>query len=182
VADAHVYGGSGRLIAVHDLSSALAALDEIVEQGEGAAHVDVWDGDRDMFHPEREEVGHYYRVQELLAGRRYQRGDTPHSGPTGEEIAIDWEGVHPMTRNPCRGDHAEGNAIRTAQDEFNRAYCVLLGQLELAFDGRPERLTDAVRTMYGLKAKAQALMQLPMDDGRTTAGPTFEYVSPLRRL
>ena len=66
VTDALYYGGSGRIIAVTDLASALAALEEIVEQGEGLQHQEIWDGDRDMFHPEREEVAHYFRFNELV--------------------------------------------------------------------------------------------------------------------
>ncbi|SNQ50476.1 hypothetical protein FRACA_470024 [Frankia canadensis] len=42
----------GRLTAVNDLASALAALEEIVEQGEGTARGEVWDGDQDIFHPD----------------------------------------------------------------------------------------------------------------------------------
>ena len=30
--------------------------------------------------------------------------------------------------------------------------------------------------MYRLKVQAQALMEMPTEDGLTTAGPTFEYV------
>lgn len=41
----------GRLTGVSDLNSALAALKEIVEQGEGATRSEVWDGYRDVFHP-----------------------------------------------------------------------------------------------------------------------------------
>jgi hypothetical protein len=84
------FPGGGRIIAVNSLTSALAALDEIVEQGEGAAHVEVWDGDHDDIHPDRDQVAHYYRFQELRLGRRYRRGDTPQSGPTGDPISIDW--------------------------------------------------------------------------------------------
>ncbi|MEH0985307.1 ferritin-like domain-containing protein [Micromonospora sp. CPCC 205556] len=61
---------AGRLIAFNDLASALAALEEIVEQGEGTARGEVWDGDHDVFHPERAEVAHFYRFQELRVGRR----------------------------------------------------------------------------------------------------------------
>lgn len=32
--------------------------------------------------------------------------------------------------------------------------------------------------MFQLKAQAQALMKMPSGDGKTTAGPTFEYVPP----
>ncbi|MDH2414430.1 ferritin-like protein [Nocardioides sp. CER19] len=175
------YGGSGRIIAVDGLDSALQALDEIVEQGEGAAHRDVWDGDHDMFHPDRDEVGHYFRVLELKLGRRFQRGDTPVSGPSGEPVTVDWDGVWPMRPNPRIADHEPGSEIRVAQERFNVSYCTLLNHLEQAFNGNPGLLGAAVGEMYGLKAQAQALMQLPNEDEESTAGPTFEYVAPADR-
>ncbi|GAA4557577.1 ferritin-like domain-containing protein [Planotetraspora kaengkrachanensis] len=171
----HFRHTAGKLVVVRDLASALAALEEIVEQGEGTSRGEVWDGDQDVFHPDRDEVGHYYRFQELRIGRRYRRGDTPQSGPTGEAVAVDWAGVRPMRRNPRLADHAPGSAIRTAQEEFNQTYGDILHLLEQAFNGNPRLLRVAVATMYQLKAQAQALMRLPDDDG-TTAGPTFEYV------
>ncbi|MEV6643220.1 ferritin-like protein [Amycolatopsis sp. NPDC051371] len=177
----HLRGGGGEVIAVHDLKSALAALAEVVEQGEGAARTDVWDGDRDVFHPDREEVAHYYRFQELSLGRRYRTGDTPASGPTGEKIAVDLDGVLPMRPNPRTADYPEGSAIRVAQEGFNQTYSLLLYQLEQAFTGDPGQMRDAVGTMYALRAQAVALMKLPTGDGRTTAGPAFEYVPPEQR-
>jgi len=98
--DTLVYRGSGRIVPVHDLSSALAALEEIVDQGEGLDHSSIWDGDRNMFHHERDEVGHYFRLEQILAGRFYRRGDTPQSGPSGECFEVDWEAVHDMLPNP----------------------------------------------------------------------------------
>lgn len=180
VSPGHFRHTAGRLVAVHDLDSALAALEEIVEQGEGTSRSEVWDGDQDVVHPDRDEVAHYYRFQELKAGRRYRRGDTPQSGPTGETISVDWAAVHPMRHNPRPADHAPGSPIRTAQEDFNRTYCDLLHLLENAFNGEPARLADATRTMFALKARAQALMRMP-DEGGATAGPTFEYVPPESR-
>jgi CDGSH-type Zn-finger protein len=180
VGNAHFRYGGGRLIVVDCLASALAALEEIVEQGEGTARGEVWDGDEDMFHPDRDEVAHYFRFQELRLGRRYQRGDTPRSGPTGEAVVVDWEGVRPMRRNPRLTDHPEGHSIRVAQEEFNHTYCAVLHLLEQAFNGSPRMLAVATGTMYALKAQAEALMQMPEDDGRT-AGPTFDYVAPEMR-
>ncbi|MET7335755.1 ferritin-like domain-containing protein [Nonomuraea sp. NPDC005650] len=176
----HFRHTAGRLVQVVDLASALAALEEIVEQGEGTARGGVWDGDQDVFHPEREEVGHYYRFQELKLGRRYQRGDTPQSGPTGEKISVDPAGVHPMRHNPRLSDHPAGSAIRTAQEEFNHTYCAVLHLLERAFNGSPKLLGVATGTMYALKAQAQALMRMPEQDS-AMAGPTFEYVAPEQR-
>ncbi|MDF1602043.1 ferritin-like domain-containing protein [Nocardioides sp. YIM 152315] len=171
------YGGAGQIVAVTDLASAMRALREIVEQGEGAAHQHVWDGDHEMFHPERDEVGHYYRFQELALGRRYRREDTPQTGPTGAAVAIDWNAVHPMARDPRIGDREPGDPIREAQEEFNRGYRQLLQQLETAFNGAPQSLGTAVGAMYALKGQAQSLMQMPLEDGSGTAGPTFEYPS-----
>jgi Ferritin-like len=72
VTDELYYGGSGRIIAVDGLPSALAALGETMEQGEGLQHQDVWDGDRSMFHPEREEVAHYFALR-----RDFSRASLP---------------------------------------------------------------------------------------------------------
>ncbi|MFB4262642.1 ferritin-like protein [Nonomuraea sp. GTA35] len=180
VAGTHFRHTAGNLFAVEDLESALGALEEIVEQGEGTARGQVWDGDQDIFHPERDEVAHYYRLQELKLGRRYQRGDTPRSGPTGERISVNLSAVRPMRPNPRLSDHAPGSAVRTAQEEFNRTYCTLLNQLEQAFDGDPKLLGTAVGTMFALKGQAAALMSLPDGDG-TVAGPTFDYVPPESR-
>ncbi|WP_329249093.1 CDGSH iron-sulfur domain-containing protein [Actinoallomurus sp. NBC_01490] len=176
----HFRHTGGRMIAVTDLTSALAALEEIVEEGEGTSRGAVWDGDPDVHHPDRDEVAHYYRFQELRAGRRYRRGDTPRSGPTGETITVDLLGVLPMRPNPRLADHAPGSAIRTAQEEFDRTYCTLLHLLEEAFNGSPRLLAVATATMYKLKTQAQALMRMPDGEG-TTAGPTFEYVPPEQR-
>ena len=88
-AETTYYGGAGHLISVTDLASAEAAMIEIVEQGEGLDHSSIFDGDKNMFHPEREEVGHYFRFQEILKGQSYQAGDTAESGPTGEKFIVD---------------------------------------------------------------------------------------------
>lgn len=181
VSDQRFYSGGGRIIRVGNLATALAALEEIVEQGEGATHSQVWDGDRDVFHPERDQVAHYYRFQELKLGRRYRRGDTPRSGPTGDPISIDWDAVRPVRTNPRTADHVKGSPIRLAQEEFNNSYCALLQRLEEAFNGAPQMLGAAIGAMYTLKALAQGLMQMPTEDGLETAGPTFEYVAPERR-
>ena len=180
VGAAHFRHSAGRLVAVDSLATALEALEEIVEQGEGSGPDDVWDGDADVVHPGRPEVAHYYRFQELKLGQRYQPGDTSRSGPTGEPISVDFDGVHPMRDNPRLADHPPGHQIRAAQQEFNDTYCSLLAQLEKAFDGSPEVLAAATRTMFAVRAQAQALMQMPDGTGRT-AGPSFDYVAPEHR-
>jgi CDGSH-type Zn-finger protein len=181
VTDAIYYGGSGRIVTVTDLASALRALEEIVEQGEGLQHQEVWDGDRDMFHPEREEVAHYFRFMEIASGRRFALGDTPQSGPTGEVFEVDWDGVWNMRPNPRSADYPSGSEQRRALDEFNHAYTGVLHLLDECFNGSPSMLLVATGEMYALKEQAVELMQMPSGDGETTVGPAFEYVPPEQR-
>jgi CDGSH-type Zn-finger protein len=172
------YRGSGRIVAVRDLASALAAIDEIEEQGEGLKHGEVWDGDRDMFHPELDEVAHYFRYEELVRGQFYRRGDTPASGPTGDRFVVNWDAVYPMRDNPREGDFAAGSRERTAIRAFNASYCDLLRALHRAFNGEPAQLFATMPAMLDLKSRARDLLQMPSGDGVTTIGPSFEYVAP----
>ena len=174
-ADRFRWGASGRIIEVRDLASALAAIDEIEEQGEGLKHAEVWDGDRDMFHPTRDEVAHYYRFREIEQGRHYERGDTPQSGPSGDHFSVDWSGVFSMRDNPRTGDLPEASDARRAMEAFNEEYSALLRQLHVAFNGRPETLDDCVGSMMGLRDTVRALVQMPWGDGEHTAGPSFEW-------
>lgn len=176
-------GGGGRIIPIHDLATALDALAEIVEQGEGAEQVDIWDRSCNLDDPACRELAHFYRFEELKLGRRYLPGVTPPAGPTGEPLTVDWDGVRRMRSNPRTGDHAPGSPIRKAQDDFNTAYCEVLGLLDQAFDGMPHLLEFAIGAMYGLSEMADALMRVPdtETDGAWMAGPSFEYVTPVRR-
>jgi hypothetical protein len=168
------------IIGVTDLRSALAALQLIVHQGEGAGHVQVWDGGCDMFHPDRKAVGHYYRLLQLRLGRRYRPGDTPESGPSGDPVAVDWTAVRPMRPNPCAADIADP-AVRAAMTLFDARYATVLQRLERALDGRPDAFGDAVGVMFHLRTAAVTLMSMRIDGTDETAGPSFEHVPPDRR-
>jgi len=151
------YTGSGRIIPVHDLASALAAINHIEEQGEGITPKDIFDGDRDMFHPEEEEVAHFFRYQEVLLGRFYKRGDTPASGPTGRAFEIDWDAVYPMRENPRNAEHAPGTPVREKMNAFNQIYSDMLRGLHRAFNGEPKHMFVTVRGMMEWKTRAQEL-------------------------
>jgi CDGSH-type Zn-finger protein/rubrerythrin len=175
--EAFHYDGGGEMIVVTDLATAKKALDEVVEQGEGMDHQSIWDGDHSMFHHERPEVSHYFRLRELLDGRYYKHGDTPQSGPTGRPCLVDWQAVYNLRPNPRSSDYPQGSAIHAKMDEFNRAYCDLLGLMHLAFNGEPARMSVAVGAMYQIKALAGELVRMPSGDGGTTVGMSYEYVA-----
>lgn len=174
VTDALYYGGAGRIIAVTDLASAHEALAEIVGQGEGLDHDSIYDGDQDKFHPERDQVGHYFRFQQLLLGRSFRHGDTPVPAPSGIAISVDWEAVTAMPENPRLADAAPGSEARAAMEAFNGSYCTVLQLLERTFDGVQSLLAIATGAMYGLKEQIIELIALG-------TGPSFEWVSPDQR-
>jgi CDGSH-type Zn-finger protein/rubrerythrin len=176
--DAFHYDGAGTVIVVTDLASALHAMEEIVEQGEGMDHGSIWDGDKSMFHHDRHEVSHYFRFLELLEGRYYKVGDTPQSGPTGRPCAVDWDAVYNIRPNVRNADFPKDGEIHNKLVDFNRSYCDLLRIMHRAFNGEPKQMSVAVGAMYEIKVKAKELMQTPSGDGVTNVGLSFEYATP----
>ena len=156
------YNGGGDVIAVDGVDSALRAVAEIIEEGEGYQG-GVFDGD---------DLAHYFRFDELARGRRYVQGDTPDSGPTGGPILVDYGAVKPMRPNPSPHDYPPGSELREMTEECDATYARLLSRLQAAFTGSPHELAGAVRDMWALEYQALALMNVPAGDG-LVAGPAF---------
>lgn len=169
------YGGGGDVVAVHDLTSALSALEEVMEQGEGFAG-EIFDNDGRF--NDVDELAHYFRFMELKLGRRYEPTDTPKSGPTGNQLPIDWSAILPMRANPHSEEYRDYPSIHRQMVLFNRIYTRLLHQLDLAFNGTPGALREAAPIMYELKYQAESLMRIPspLESGKTV-GPAFEFDS-----
>jgi hypothetical protein len=166
------YGGGGRVAPVKDLHSALAALKEIVHQGEGLPH-SLTDGDDRLFGQPRQ-YAHYFRFKEILCGRLYAKHDKRSGRPSGPEFPVDWDAVYDMRPNSKAEDLPEGSELRRKCDEFNAAYADLLNVLHRSFNGEPGLLRESVGLMYDLKYRAIALMKTPIGKGPETVGPTFE--------
>ncbi len=164
----YFYSGGGKLTVVTDLPSALAALEQIIEQGEGL-------GDKTKrIYDHEGELAHYYRFDELKKGRRYQKGDQAEV-PTGPEFTVNWEAVYPFKKNARLTDYPEGSELRAAAVAFNESYAAFLGELTTAFNGQPQVLLKAVPEMFTLKNKILQLIRTPLPgmDG-VNAAPTFE--------
>jgi hypothetical protein len=167
------YGGGGVPFKVHDLETAREAIKEITEQGEGYDHT-LYDGDNRF--GQVDELAHFFRFNEIRAGRRYQETDTPNGYPTGAALVVDWSARFPMTPNPKAQDYVDQPEIHRLMTEFNRTYTALLFVLNNAFNGQPDVLLQAVPLMYDMKYRAQALMAIPSGKGDgTTVGPSFEF-------
>ncbi|MFQ6398804.1 hypothetical protein ACLMAJ_35870 [Nocardia sp. KC 131] len=106
------------------------------------------------------------------------------TGPTGETVLFEPNKVLSMRPNPRTADYPGGGAVRFAQEEFNNTYCLLPAAVLVGGHLQRQPIADEghVRAIYALKSRAQALMKVPSGNGRTTAGPTFEYVAPEDRV
>jgi len=161
----YYYASGGMPDVVTDLASAQAALDEIVDQGEGDPS-SMFDADGNL--------AHYFRFQQLKYNRSYRRSDNA-GPPSGPPIGVDFDAVYPMIANPRGADYTDPE-LRAASDTANRTWSDLLRQLEAGFNGRPEMLLTAVPTMFRLRDQSLVLLANPLpSDGRRHAGPTFEW-------
>lgn len=167
----------GQIIVVTNLETALQAIDEIVEQGEGI-HDSIWNGD-DVNFQQPAQVAHYYRFQQLLLGKTYQTGDQPNN-PTGAAISVDWSQVYNIKTNTKMADLPTDSDAYKALLAFNTAYSNLLNTLHDTFNGQPNLLAypgPASTYMSQIATTATTLVQTPYpgEDG-VFVGPSFEYV------
>jgi Ferritin-like len=172
----HYYASGGHAIKVHELSDAIDALEQIVEQGEGKI---TQPPSGEKFDPERD-LAHFYRFNELATGRRYKVDDTPEL-PTGPPVDFDKHAVYTMKPNLKTAELPAG--LRKASDDCNVVWSRLLRDLEDALNGQPKLLRSAVATMFELKDAACGLLPIelrdvpaPSGEPRYHAGPTFEYI------
>jgi rubrerythrin len=165
--------GDEELVAITDLSGALAAIETIVEQGEGTTRKPTDD---------QGELAHYYRFAEIFHGHRLVPvpGVAPDAPPEqqyaydGPPIPFDAAGVRSLVLNPTTASYAEGTQARHANETFNYTYTSMLKSLHQTFNGRPAMLTSAVGVMESCKQQALAMGELKVS-GTTFAGPSFQY-------
>lgn len=159
----------GHVVIVENLKTALEALEEIVEQGEGEV---TKPPPGDKFDPEGQ-LAHFYRFQELRLRRKYEKEDLP-GKPSGPAIEIDFGAVYPMRKNLTMAELA-GDQL-TEAEAFSRLYSGLLREVQQGIDGEPEALTAAIGTMFQLPKPIIALLQKALPGGGGEhAGPIFEY-------
>lgn len=179
------YGAGGHVIEIRGtpqdrLERALEAINEIMEEGEGAdTGGRAGDGDP-IPGPETpgrgpvEDIAHFFKFNEILHSRYYRAEDT--GVPTGGDLAVDWSAVSPMIDDPTEDVYAAHPDMASLSARFNDTWSTLLRELERAFDGDPAWLRTAIPVMYRLRDQAQHLMRVPLPGhGGHTAGPTWTY-------
>jgi Ferritin-like len=157
---------AARLFPITDRTTADKGIQIIVDEGEGT-----------QTNPFQSpgNPAHYYKFGEIFHGRKIITTATGFAYG-GDPIPFDRAGVYPMKPNPKIADFAPGTQARFRVEEFSSAYSNLLNVLHAAFNGEPAKIDTAIGLMYELKMIAVNLMQTPTGDGKTTAGPSFEYI------
>jgi hypothetical protein len=157
--------GTGKLYVITSLEQACAAINEIKRQGEGATPLNPDDG--------YDELAHYYKFSEIVAGRRIVVSDGGYSY-TGDHIPFDESGIWPMMDDPDSSLLPPGSRAYLLSEQFAHTYQALLNGLNRTFNGEPGYLGETIGIMYSLSVIARQLMQTPsgLNDG-TTAGPSF---------
>jgi hypothetical protein len=168
----HYYGGGGNIVPVHCLAGAKDVIAEVAQQGEGRRTSNVT-GDEERF-GQPKEVAHYFRFQQILARRYYDRDADVDLSPDGPELAVDWSAVYPMGDNPNPAV-AQPEGVRDLLASFNETYCELLDGLHCAFNGEPVDMQQAIPRMHGLRHQAVSLMNVPTGDD-VTLGPPLWFV------
>ncbi len=176
------YGAGGKIIVVDSLESACTALEEILEEGEGAHHGDCADdGDRIPGPDDRQDIAHFFKFNGILHSRYYFAEDPSDGPPSGDDLAVDWRAVWPMRDDPKPGDYDDNPEIASLDARFNATWSALLDGLDAAFNDEKKRLAELVPLMYRLKQDAQRLMRVPLPDtAGQTAGPTWQYIGKRR--
>ena len=162
-----LFGGWTQLIAVTDLNSACAAIEEIIEQGEGArgdwqsAHYGRFLGIWEEYHRLREEDPDFEPARPVI--------------PAFTRQPFDITEPQPLLTDP---------ATRSVAELFNLGYEVLLQVLTRFFthtDETDEQLGTLVESAFGLmtgvmRPLGAALTRMPAGPGHPgrTAGPVFE--------
>jgi hypothetical protein len=167
------YGAGGRVIRVHDLTDAKTVISEVAQQGEGRIHVSNLTGDELLFH-QPDEVGHYYRFEQILARRYYNRYDDL-GLPSGPRLLVDWSEVYkikPFPRMSSQGPTGLDELVEI----FDQTYCELLNVIHKGFNGDPGALGEATVIMQRLKQETISLMQVEIGE-RETCGPPFWFAT-----
>jgi hypothetical protein len=157
-------------LSITDAESAKAAIDIIVEQGEGSTQSPK-DPDR--------ELAHYYKYAEIYYGRKLiklsnPKPGTPEYGYEGDPIPFYESGIWPSICNPKRSNYPKGSQAAVLNDAFNHTYTRFLHGLQRVFNGQPDYLGPAFTGMQSLRDQAMVLMSLEFAPGKF-AGPSFEY-------
>ena len=167
----------GTLYKVTNLESAKRAIEQIVEQGEGAsAHSPVDQSTK--------QYAHFFRFEEIFCENKLEKAPDGESySYTGDPIPYNPNGVWNMKDSLSVLDIEEGTVCHTQATVFHRVYRKFLRVLQDTFSGHPERVNESLQLMEVLKVHAKRTIWAPLisyevrptEEGEITCGPIWDY-------
>ena len=155
----------GTLYTVTDWKSADKAINEIIEQGEGARF-----GPLD---PSTDQYAHFFRFEEIVCQHELEKLPTGYAYK-GDPIPYDAAGVWPMRDNPSKDNTKPGSPCYTVNRAFHSVYRHLLRILQKAFNGQPKQIEKSVELMHTLATEAMKTMMTPLNS-HSYCGPVWDY-------
>jgi len=121
------------------------------------------------------EVAHYYRFEQILAERYYDRDDDFCLSPSGPRLRVDWSAVHNIRPlSPVSSTSPSG--LAGLLQAFDRTYSDLLTLIHRGFNGEPDALGEATVIMKKkLKNETIGIMRVHINN-EETCGPPFWFV------
>lgn len=163
----------GEIFPVRTAADAVRAIDRIVSEGEGAPTTPLDFGG---------ELAHYYRFEEMARDQVLQRApDQPHGYAWGPPLGIDWSAAVAAHPDPATLDLRDFPDAAAAQDRCDRAFTVMLQEIQRSVTGRQDRLGHAVAAMLTLRREAMTALTIPCGTPALPAGPAFRYRPDLVR-
>lgn len=161
----------GILSAITDKDSAIAAINTIVSQGEGAGLLNPMDIAGKTY-------AHFFKFEEIYCGRHIMQVSNNTYSYSGHPIFFDPMGVAPMRSNPHTANLPPDTVCYTESRVFHDAYRNFLRKLQEIFNGKdrgkPKDIFVAVELMEALQLNAKRLMWIDFD-GTQTCGPVWDY-------
>ena len=165
-------GDVGTVYTVTNVASAKQAINQIVEQGEGANPLDPT-------YNNTGELAHFYKFEEIVCQKHLilvNESGKPQYRYAGAEISFEPAGVWQMRDNPSKNCIPPNNNCYTEAKAFHAAFRALLRKLQHVFNGQPNGIREALTNMESLGVHARKLMWTkvsPSDD--LTCGPVWDY-------
>ena len=156
----------GQLYKVTDFTSAEQAINQIVEQGEGASPFNPNDTITDQY-------AHFYRFEEIVCQRKLTLSESGYAYD-GDPIPYNPQGVWPMRDNPSKEFIVPGTECHTQAKAFHQVYRNFLHVMQKTFSGSPDKITEAVELMEALQVHAKKTMWTPYVKTHT-CGPVWDY-------
>lgn len=166
----------GTLYKVTDMESANHAIEEIIEQGEGARADSPVDESTKQY-------AHFFRFEEIFCENKLVKLPGGGYAYTGDPIPYNPNGVWNMKDSLTISDIKKDTVCHTQAKTFHEVYRTLLRVLQDTFDGHPERIREVVKLMELLKTHAKRVIWTrlesyttrPPKDGEVMCGPIWDY-------